>query len=35
VFKGTWAGRVVAVKVISHDAESAEVVENEVRTCNL
>jgi hypothetical protein len=31
VFKGTWAGRDVAVKVISHDAESAEVVENEVR----
>ncbi|WIA34798.1 hypothetical protein OEZ86_013101 [Tetradesmus obliquus] len=30
VFKGTWAGRVVAVKVISHDAESSDVVENEI-----
>jgi hypothetical protein len=30
VYKGVWAGRVVAVKIISHDATSSDAVENEV-----
>jgi predicted Ser/Thr protein kinase len=31
VYKGTWAGRDVAVKIIAHDTTNTDAVENEVR----